>query len=110
MRYRDVLNIYLIYINEAHASDIWPIGLSAGVINKSHKILNDRQRCAKNLIHRLEFKIHVYLDNMNNDFKKKFASWPFRAIIVKNTKIVYNSALKNSEYDIMDLYKFMNSI
>ena len=39
----------MIYINEAHATDVWPIGLSAGVLNKKHKTSQVVQKIIKNL-------------------------------------------------------------
>ena len=34
--------MFIIYINEAHAADVWNIGESAGVINYSHKEIKQR--------------------------------------------------------------------
>jgi hypothetical protein len=35
------INIIFVYISEAHAVDVWNIGLSAGVINHKHKTISD---------------------------------------------------------------------
>lgn len=59
---------------------------------------------------KFNFKIPIYIDNMNNTFKKTFSSWPFRAIIFKNNEIVYNSELKNSQFNIVELYNFLKDL
>ena len=99
----------MIYIKEAHATDIWPIGLSAGVLNESHKSITDRNLCASNFVSEFEFKYEVYLDNMKNTFMNTFKVWPFRLIIIKDKKLCYSSVPRNSEYDILELYEFFNS-
>lgn len=74
----------MIYITEAHPSDIWPIGLSAGTLNKNHTCIEDRSECANKFQN--EFKTHfpIFLDNMNNEYETTYSCWPFRYhVIVK---------------------------
>ena len=47
----------MIYINEAHAVDVWPIGLSAGTLNYSHKKIEDRSSCAIKFIQTFDLNI-----------------------------------------------------
>ena len=47
---------------------------------------------------------------MDNIFETTFKVWPFRAILVKNNKICYCSQPSNAEYDITELYKFLDSV
>ncbi len=108
-RYSHIANIYFIYISEAHAADVWPIGLSAGVINLKHKNIRDRIQCAKNLKKRYSFKIPIVVDSMDNLFRDHYSSWPFRAFIVKDKKIKYISDMNDSQYDILDIYRFFNN-
>ena len=98
------------YIDEAHATDVWPIGTSAGPLNKKHKCLDDRQQCALNFSKRFNYKIPIYLDNMTNGFKNTLKSWPFRALIIKGNKLCYSSVPYESEYNVMEIYNFFNSL
>ncbi len=100
----------MIYINEAHATDVWPIGLSAGVLNKKHKTIEDRNKCAQEMIkeHNLDFTI--YLDSMNNNVEEELSCWPFKVFIIKDKKFEYISKPKNAEYDIMEIYDFIENI
>ena len=81
-----------IYINEAHATDVWPIGESAGTLNESHKNIGDRQVCANKFINEFDFKIPTYLDNEVNQIQNEFASWPFRWFLLT--------------YEFEDVFKF----
>ena len=109
-KYRDIANFYLVYISEAHAADVWPIGLSAGVINMKHRTIEERIQCAKNFQQRYSFKIPIITDTMENNFRNIFAAWPFRAFIIKNNKFKYISNIKNSEYDILDIYQYFENL
>ena len=40
----------MIYINEAHTVDVWPVGLSAGTINYFHKTIQYRLVVHLNLL------------------------------------------------------------
>jgi len=108
---KNKFNIVMIYIEEAHAIDEWPIGSSAGVINFKHKKLADRKLCAERMIADYDFEIPVYIDSMENHFQTAYACWPFRCIIIdeKNT-IQYKSIPMQAEYDFIEIYKFIESI
>ena len=109
-KYQDIANFYFVYISEAHADDVWPIGLSAGVINIKHQTIEDRIQCAKKFQQRYQFKIPIVTDTMENNFRDKFAAWPFRAFIIKNNQFKYISRITNSEYDILDLYQYFENL
>ena len=46
---------------------------------------------------------------MNNLFRDTYATWPFRAFIIKDSKIEYISDIQNAEYDITDIYRFFEN-
>ena len=72
----------MVYITEAHAADIWPIGMSAGTINYEHKCIEDRSKCAYKFKSEYDFDIPIYLDNMANEYETKYSCWPFRYHII----------------------------
>jgi len=104
--YKNV-NIVFIYISEAHATDVWPIGLSAGVLNKKHRTIEDRIRCAKNMIDEHNFKIPVYLDNMENEYRDTYSAWPFRIYGFKSGKIDYISDIEDAQFNISELFNYL---
>jgi hypothetical protein len=100
-------NIFLIYIDEAHAADQWNIGLSAGAINQKHKTIDDRIDCAKKFIKEFQIDLPVYCDNMKNEFETLFAAWPTRYFVIKNNVLQMISDPENSQIDICKLFEFL---
>ena len=113
LQYKDVVNFNLVYINEAHAVDVWPIGLSAGTINYSHKTLNDRKSCADKFVKTFDFKIPTFLDNMSNEFENIFSVWPFKYFVIDYDVEInefvfsYIPEPSDSEFDMIELLKFI---
>jgi hypothetical protein len=101
-------NIFIIYISEAHAADVWPIGMSAGTINYSHKHIEDRITCAKKMVKTFDLTIPMYCDNMNNEFQNEMACWPFRFFVVKKDILVHIGQPEDSSFELDSLMDFIN--
>lgn len=90
--------------------DVWPIGLSAGTINYSHKKIEDRQACAIKFKNEHDFKVSTYLDNMQNDIQNIFASWPFRYFVIDYNHVNNNYIFtkigepENAEFDLTKVF------
>ena len=102
-------NIFIIYIKEAHAIDVWNIGLSAGTLNYEHKTIDDRIHCIKKLQKEYNLSIPIIADNMNDEFETKFASWPFRYFVTVGQKIIKIGMPDDSAFDLCELFEFVNS-
>lgn len=107
------INIIFVYISEAHAVDVWPIGKSAGVLNYKHNTIEDRSKCANNFIESFNFNesntINTYLDNMDNSLQNELSAWPFRYYIISfdnesnDYKFKYIPDPSDSEFNISEL-------
>jgi len=75
----------MVYIAEAHANDIWPLGKHIDL--PSHATFEDRVKASKILINKYGLKIPVMYDTMENSFDLKFAVWPERYYLVKDQKM-----------------------
>ena len=93
-------NIIIIYITEAHAVDVWPIGLSSGTLNNSHKTIQDRIECSKKFQSTFDIEIPMYCDDMNNDFQNEMSAWPFRFYILQYNKILEIGYPEDCSYEI----------
>lgn len=102
-------NIFIVYINEAHAADVWNIGESAGAINYSHKKISDRLLCCKKFQDEFKTPIPIYCDNMDNDFESSFSCWPVRYFVTLYNKLITLSNPENSEIDICELFQFIKN-
>ena len=78
--------------------------MSAGVLNSSHKTLDDRLSCAQNMIKRHNFQIPCYVDDMENSYRDTYSAWPFRIYGFKKGKVFYKSGIDDSEYDPDELF------
>lgn len=99
--------MFIVYINEAHAADIWNIGESAGTINYSHNSIDDRIYCINKFIKTFDLTIPIYADNMENDFETKFASWPFRYFISEGDKLIKVGMPEDSQFDLCEMFEFV---
>lgn len=102
-------NIFIVYINEAHAADVWNIGESAGSINYSHKKIQDRIEYSMKFKNEFSLSIPIYCDNMDNELETKFSCWPVRYFVVSENKFINISNPSDSEINICDLFDFLNN-
>ena len=100
----------MIYISEAHAIDVWPIGESAGTLNYKHKNIKDRSKCANKFMKTFDFNIPIFLDNMDEQFETETSAWPFRYFVTKGTKFHFIPNPYDSTYDIIELFDILKSI
>ena len=96
----------MVYIEEAHATDEWNIGMSAGSIVESHKTIEDRMKCIEMFKKNNNVKFPIYPDDMESTFMNTFASWPVRCYIIKNEIIEYISQPVDGEIDFCEIFDF----
>lgn len=110
-KYKNIYNIFIVYINEAHAVDVWNIGESAGSLNYSHKQLGDRIGYAKQFQSDYKILVPIICDNMLNECENVFSAWPVRYYIVVQRDglnlIDLISEPVDSELDIIGLFNLM---
>lgn len=92
--YKEILNVIIIYISEAHAKDEWPI--SHYNERNQHRNLKERISAAKRIFkdgNNFNMKIlNVYCDNFSqNNFESRFCGWPERAYLLKGMMLEYIS-------------------
>lgn len=100
--------MFIIYITEAHATDIWNIGESAGDLIESHKNVTDRINCVHKLRSKFNLTMPIYADNMENQFETQYSAWPFRYYVIKNNKFLKIGDPDDSQFDICELMQFIN--
>jgi len=100
----------MVYITEAHASDVWPMGFA--VEWTSPKSLEQRKEyaaiCSKDMGLQPGFKLLV--DGMDNAFNFAFGSWPTGYYVVRvDGTLVYLGQPEESEasYDVELLFTFL---
>jgi hypothetical protein len=106
---KDKINVIMIYITEAHATDVWNIGESAGALNESHKCIEERITCAKNMESKYKLSFPIYADNMSDDFENKYSGWPFRYYIANGKILKHIGMPEDSEFDLTEIFSFLKS-
>jgi len=77
--FKEVTNFVAVYITEAHAKDVWPIGDKVCVY--AHKNIEDRLKVANGFVNDYKFQIPMLVDEMSNDFDHIYSAWPERFYI-----------------------------
>jgi len=91
-------NFLIIYIAEAHASDVWPLGKHVCI--PDHKTLKDRQVAATLMRDMFKCPLPMLIDSMSNQFDNAFAVWPERYFIIQDYKMkLIASPNKETGYD-----------
>ncbi|CEM25575.1 unnamed protein product [Vitrella brassicaformis CCMP3155] len=97
----------MIYIKEAHAADVWPIGDHLTIERPNEPKNNeDRIKNARDFLDVFgNFTWPVYIDTVANEFEKEFAPWPFRFYIIDSSmKVLWKAQPVADEctYDTTD--------
>lgn len=90
--------VAMIYLQEAHADDLWPLGYSV----QSHSTIDGRLRACKNFLDNhpaLNGLLDtVAVDTMDDEFLHSFGAWPERYFLVNlSGDVVWASTVSNDE-------------
>lgn len=103
----------LVYLEEAHASDEWPIYQLDEDIPQ-HKTLSERLGAARKF--HADFcagsDLHLLADSLTNEFNRELASWPFRFWVLERcpggegSVVGFKAMPKDCVYELehLDLY------
>lgn len=114
VEFAEVCRFVFVYIEEAHATDEWPI--SSGRYNKDNaavsyeqpKSLEARAKVAADFQENMQCQIPIWLDSMGNDFEHLYACWPLRFYLVqreaeKQVKILKRFDPSEATFDLLEL-------
>ena len=94
-QYRHAANFYVVYIEEAHPSDLWqlPSNVKDEVVFESPRTDAERVDVATMCVVRLAVKIPALLDGIDNRTERAYTGWPDRLYIVgTDGRIKFKSA------------------
>ena len=81
--------VYGIYITEAHSSDRWSVGLPFAP--KEPLTLEERINVAEIFIKHVNWTLPLFIDSMDNLFRKTYAAWPTRFFLIHDNVIRFIS-------------------
>jgi thiol-disulfide isomerase/thioredoxin len=93
-QYADRLSFYFVYIEEAHASDVWPLNSNAKekIVYANPTEMADRVGLANTCAKSMKIEFPMLVDDMGGSVDKAYAGWPTRIYVVgTDGKIVFKS-------------------
>jgi type I thyroxine 5'-deiodinase len=94
-RYRDRAAFYVVYIEEAHASDVWqlPANLRDEVVHASPRTPEERAALAGACVRKLNIELPALIDGFDNSTERAYTGWPDRLYLVgRDGRIAHKSA------------------
>ena len=85
---------YIVYIQEAHASDVWQMASNVrqNVVFASPKSFDERGSVAESCVRNLHIEIPALLDDFGNTTEVKYTGWPDRLYVIdREGKVAYKS-------------------
>ena len=97
----------VLYIAEAHAEDLWPIG---GLYpTMSHKSIEDRINASKKMRQILSWDGELFIDNMMDQFLEKYGAWPIGVFAFNKGILTWRAKPRNSTIEIQDIIQYFES-
>jgi peroxiredoxin len=92
--YRDRAAFYFVYIEEAHARDVWPLKSNekAGVVFGTPLDMNERNGLATTCAKAMKIEFPMLVDDLDNDVAQTYTAWPTRYYVVdRDGRIAFKS-------------------
>lgn len=93
-QYKGRAAFYVVYILEAHASDVWQMqqNVRQGVIVASPKDFGERSEVAGSCVRKLGIQIPALLDGFDNSTEAAYTGWPDRLYVIdRGGSVAYKS-------------------
>eukprot|EP01084_Bolivina_argentea_P103566 185498_1 len=121
----DIANFVIIYIKEAHGSDML-FTLEGNINIKTPQYLNERKIACKKMIDLMKENINddtfdyvtnnnnengikIVIDNMKNEMLLKFLAYPERLFVIDNYKVVFQQEAGPHAYNVGEVEEFLNN-
>ncbi len=85
---------YVVYIHEAHASDVWqdPDNLDDKVVFASPKNFDERSQMGQLCVAKLGIKFPAVIDTFDNATERAYTGWPDRLYVIdRDGQVRYKS-------------------
>jgi type I thyroxine 5'-deiodinase len=92
--YGDRAAFFVVYIEEAHASDVWQMAINEkqNVVFASPRSYSDRENIAAACVRDLKIEFPAILDDFNNSTERAYTAWPDRLYVIdRDGKVAYES-------------------
>ena len=94
-KYGDRIGFYVVYIQEAHPTDLWEMQVNVrdGVLLASPRTDGEREAAASACVRKLGLRIPALVDGIANGTERAYTGWPDRLYLIgRGGRVVYKSA------------------
>jgi Iodothyronine deiodinase len=94
-RYRDRVEFYVVYIQEAHPIDAWqmPVNERENVLVHSTQTLDERSHVAGTCVIRLGIHLPAVIDGPDDAVERAYTGWPDRLYVIdRDGRVAFKSA------------------
>ena len=94
-KYKDRAAFFVVYIREAHPSDLWQMGVNVreNIVYQSPQNSEERVDLANICVKNLGIEIPAVVDNFDNSTDLAYSGWPDRLYVIdRDGRIAYKSA------------------
>lgn len=83
-QYKDRVAFYVVYIAEAHPSDIWQMesNVKERVLFRNPTTDQEREEVASSCVRRLHIAIPALIDSISNRVEQEYTAWPDRLYLI----------------------------
>jgi type I thyroxine 5'-deiodinase len=92
--FADKAAFYVVYIQEAHASDVWQMdaNIRQQVVFASPKNYEERNGIADSCVRKLNIQIPAVIDTFDNATERAYTAWPDRLFVInREGQVAYKS-------------------
>ena len=84
LQYNGRVAFYIVYIAEAHPSDIWqmPSNIKEHVVFRNPTTIEQREKVASSCVRRLHIAIPALIDSIGNRVEQEYTAWPDRLYLI----------------------------
>ena len=93
-QYRERAAFYIVYIQEAHPSDIWQMesNVRQNIVFLTPKTNEERSEIAGSCVRNLHLTIPALLDPLDNPTERAYTGWPDRLYVIdRDGRVAYKS-------------------
>ena len=93
-QYRERVAFYIVYIQEAHPTDLWQMASNVrdGVLFHSARTEGERTGTASACVRNLGIRIPALLDGIDNQTERAYTGWPDRLYLIgQNGRLIFKT-------------------
>ena len=105
-QYRDRVEFFVIYIQEAHATDGWQVeaNIEENILLRQHQSFDEREEAARSCAIGLHISLPTLVEEMDNAIDEAYGAAPERLYLIgKDGRVVYHGGAGPHFFDLDEL-------